>query len=95
MKNGRKTFEAAEHVEQWDELEPPDMQYQDRTLKLNRQPPPRKEQLMAHGVREIRCAWCIRIKPISGAEEYLDGWICEDCLSDAKQQRTCGGRRGR
>jgi len=37
---------------------------------------------MAHGAIEIRCMYCNRIKPLAGAEESEDGWICEDCLPE-------------
>jgi len=66
----------------------------DRTLVLRREPLPRKVHLMAAGVKEIRCISCSRVKPIAGAEELGEGWICEDCLSDAAEVRRCGGQRG-
>jgi hypothetical protein len=84
------------HEEEW-ELEEtglPDEVCLDRTLVLRREPLPRKVHLMAAGVREIRCISCGRIKPIAGAEELGEGWICEDCLSDAAEVGRCGGQRG-
>ncbi len=53
---------------------------QERTLLLKADPASRKAQFMAHGVKEIRCTRCSRIRPIAGAEQSEDGWLCEDCL---------------
>ena len=84
------------HEEEWDfeETGLPDEVCLDRTLVLRREPLPRKVHLMAAGVKEIRCISCSRIKPIAGAEELGEGWICEDCLSDAAEVGRCGGQRG-
>ncbi len=95
MKKARNTIKVPQYDEETEELELPDAGRQDRTLILNREPPARKGQLMAYGVKEIRCISCIRIRPIAGAEEYGDGWICEDCLSEEAQERKYGGQRGR
>ncbi len=72
------------------EMEPPDPELQDRTLVLRKEPLPRKVQLMAAGVKEIRCIGCLRIRPIAGAEELAEGWVCEDCLPEATEERRCG-----
>jgi hypothetical protein len=79
---GRKTSAAEVYEGEWDyeETVPNDVD-QDRTLVLIRAPISRKVQLMALGVREIRCMCCIRVMPIAGAEELDGGWICEDCLT--------------
>jgi hypothetical protein len=61
---------------------------------LKNKPLPRKVQLMAGGVKEIRCTCCVRVRPIDGAVELGDGWICEDCLLDAMDKRRYGGQRG-
>jgi len=61
----------------------PDEELRDRTLVLKKEPLPRKVQLLAAGVKEIRCISCLRVRPIAVAEELGEGWICEDCLSDA------------
>jgi len=84
--------EAMGHEKEWkfEEGELPDDEYQDRTLVMRKEPRPRKVMLMAAGVKEIRCICCVRIKPIAGAEELDEGWICEDCLSDATEERKCG-----
>ncbi len=58
-----------------------------RTLILRKEPRPRKIQLMNAGVKEIRCFCCMRIKPIAESEECDEGWVCEDCLSDAAGQK--------
>jgi hypothetical protein len=83
---------AKGHEKEWEleEAEPPDQGCQDRTLVLRKEPLPRKVQLMAAGVKEIRCICCVRIRPIAGAEELDEGWLCEDCLSEATEQRKCG-----
>lgn len=89
MKKARNTIKVPLHDEESENLVL-DAGSEDRTLKLNREPPARKGQLMAQGVREIRCLCCIQIRPIAGAEEYSGGWICEDCLSEAMQERKYG-----
>ena len=50
---------------------------------------------MAHGVKEIRCSCCDGIKPLAGAEDSEEGWICEDCMLEMMQQPKYGGQRGR
>ncbi len=95
MRKGRKVAEIQTHDEELDDLEIPDRRYEEAKLILKRQPPPRKEQLIAYGVKEIRCISCIRIKPIAGAEEWAEGWICGECLSEAMQEPKYGGQRGR
>ena len=67
----------------------------DEVLVLKKQPPPRKEQLIAHGAKEIRCACCGQIRPIAGAEELDDGWICEECYAEVAPEPRYGGQRGR
>jgi hypothetical protein len=87
---GRKLNTAKGREEEWafEEADAADAEYQDRTLVLAKEPLPRKVQLMAAGVKEIRCIRCNRVKPIAGAEELGEGWICEDCLSDAADGDT-------
>lgn len=82
--------------EEWEieETELEEEECLDRTLVLRREPLPRKVHLIAAGVKEIRCIACGRIKPIAGAEELGEGWICEDCLADATDLGRCGGQRG-
>jgi len=87
---GSKQNAAKGHEEEWklEEAELPDEECQDRTLVLGKEPRPRKLMLIAAGVKEIRCICCVRIRPIAGAEELGEGWICEDCLSDATERAT-------
>ena len=80
MKKGRNTAEILGNDDWLDDMELSDGGRQERTLILKAEPPSRKVQLMAHGVKEIRCTCCGRIRPIAGAEESEEGWICEDCL---------------
>ena len=53
---------------------------QERTLIFKAEPAWRKVHLMARGVEEIRCTRCGQIRPIAGAEQSEEGWVCEDCL---------------
>jgi len=84
------------HEEEWelDETELQEEECMDRTLVLRREPLPRKVHLIAAGVKEIRCIACGQIRPIAGAEELGEGWICEECLIDAAEAGKCGGQRG-
>jgi hypothetical protein len=52
---------------------------EDRTLVLRRDPLPRKMGLIAAGAKEIRCISCNCVRPLAGAQEYGEGWLCEDC----------------
>ena len=94
---GNKKNAARGHEEEWksEETELSDEECQDRTLVLGKEPLPRKVMLIAAGVKEIRCICCFRIRPIAYAEEFNEGWICEDCLSEATEERRYGGQRGR
>jgi len=67
----------------------------DRVVVLRKGPPPRKEQLMHAGVKEIRCSCCVRVQPIAEAEEFGEGWICGECLSDPADTARYGGLRGK
>jgi hypothetical protein len=78
----RNASKAAEQEWELDDLEPQDQSHFDRRLVLVKEPLPRKVQLMDAGVKEIRCVACGKVRPIAGAEELGDGWICEHCLSD-------------
>ncbi len=86
---------AQEHDSEVDDLEFSDQECLDRTLVLRREPLPRKVQLMSAGVREIRCVSCVRIRPIAEAEEVGEGWICEDCLSEALERWKRAGGHGK
>ena len=95
MKKGRNTAEILGSDYELDDIEPSEGEYQERTLILKSAPPSRRAQLMAHGVREIRCACCDRIRPLAGAEDCEEGWICEDCVAEMMQEPKYGGQRGR
>jgi hypothetical protein len=91
MGRKRKVSEVREEDWQFEEDEQPGQEYENRTLVLRKEPLPRKASLMASGVKEIRCLCCIRIKPIEGAEELGEGWICNDCLPEASTKRRHAG----
>ena len=80
MKKGRNTAKVLDNDFEVDDIDLSDSEYQERTLILKAAPPSRRAQLLAHGVVEIRCTCCDRIKPLAGAEESEEGWICEDCV---------------
>jgi hypothetical protein len=95
MKKVRKAAKIHLLDEELDSIEPEDRGACCEKLVLKRDPPPRKEQLMAHGAREIRCSCCGQIRPIAGAEEFEDGWICEGCFTEAMPEQRYGGQLGR
>ncbi len=96
MKKGKKAAEVRKYdEEELDDLELPERPETEPRLVLKREPPDRKEQLMAHGVREIRCACCVQIRPIANAVEFSEGWICEDCFTEGTQEPKYGDQRGR
>jgi hypothetical protein len=70
-------------------------EYGDRVVVLKKEPRSRKTMLIESGVKEVRCISCVRVKPIATAEEAGDGWICEDCLSEAEETPRYGGQRGK
>ena len=80
MTRGRNTAEILDNDGGLDDMELWDGECQERTLILKAEPASRKVQLMARGVKEIRCTRCGQIRPIAGAEQSEEGWICEDCL---------------
>jgi hypothetical protein len=94
MKKGRNTAEVLGDDE-LDDMQASREPCQEMTLTLKAAPPSRKVQLIAHGVKEIRCACCGQIRPIAGAEDSEEGWICEDCLPDMADEPKYGGQRGR
>jgi hypothetical protein len=95
MKKGRNTAEVLDDDGGLDDNELPEGGCQERTLILKAKPPSRKVQLMAHGVKEIRCACCYQIRPIAGAEECEEGWICEGCLPEVIPEPKCSRQRRR
>jgi hypothetical protein len=50
-------------------------------LILKAAPRSRKGELISRGAREIRCIYCRQIKSLAGAEDFEEGWVCEDCVS--------------
>jgi hypothetical protein len=82
MKKGRNTAENLDNDDMLDDRELLDNAYQERTLVLKAAPPSRRAQLIAHGAIEIRCLSCRQIRPLAGAEESEEGWICEYCLPE-------------
>lgn len=84
----RRTTNEAEDLkgEEPEGAEALDQEFQDRTVVLSKEPLPRKVKLIASGVEEIRCVSCRRVKPIADADEYGEGWICGECLSESKEE---------
>ncbi len=64
-----------------DDMEQPGGERQARMLLFTSEFRYRKAHLMNRGVKEIRCAGCNQIRPIAGAEQVEQGWLCEACLS--------------
>ena len=94
MRKGKNTAEILDDYE-LDDIELADNEYQqERTLVLKAAPPSRREQLLAHGVVEIRCICCDQIKPLVGAEDAEEGWVCKDCSEELTQGLKCVGQRG-
>jgi hypothetical protein len=91
----KNAVERASQEWELEDTEPSDVVCLDRVVELRKEPPSRKMQLMHAGVKEIRCVHCVRVKPIAGAEELGDGWICGDCLCDVEDTRRYGGQRGK
>jgi hypothetical protein len=81
MRKGRNTAEILDSDDELNDIELLDDRRQERILILKAAPPSRRAQLIAHGAIEIRCVCCDQIKPLAGADESEEGWICEDCLS--------------
>jgi hypothetical protein len=79
MKKGRNAAEVLDDDE-LDYMELPEGARQEMALVLKAAPPSWKGRLIAHGAKEIRCTCCGQIRPIAGAEDSDDGWICEFCL---------------
>lgn len=84
MKKGRNTAENLGRDSELDDLELWDSEGEERTLVLKKAPRSRRVQLIAQGAKEIRCLFCHQIKPLKGAEESDEGWICEDCVPKIK-----------
>jgi hypothetical protein len=80
MKKERNITEILGNDGGLDDMELSDGEGQEKTLVLKEDPAWRKVHLMARGVKEIRCTRCVQIRPIAGAEQSEEGWICGDCL---------------
>ena len=85
MKKAKNTAEILGNDDELDEIELPEGGGQERSLILKTAPRSRRVQLIAQGAREIRCISCVQIRPLAGAEETEEGWICEDCLTEIMQ----------
>jgi len=94
MANKKGIVKKQDEELEFEQTELDEEEFLDRTLVLRREPLPRKVHLIAAGVKEIRCIACGQIKPIAGAEELGEGWICEDCLINAAEAGKVGGQRG-
>jgi len=92
MRKGRNTAEVLDDYE-LDDIDLSYSEYQERTLVLKTAPPSRREQLLAHGVVEIRCILCDHIKPLAGAEDAEEGWVCQDCAREVMEEAKLGGPR--
>jgi hypothetical protein len=95
MTKGRNTAEILDSDDELGGIELSDNQYQERTLILKAPPPSRRAQLIAHGAIEIRCACCVQIKPLAGAKEFEEGWICEDCVPEIMQKPKYARQKGK
>jgi LSD1 subclass zinc finger protein len=82
MKKARNTAEILGSDSAYDDVELSESRDEERTLVLKAAPRSRRIQLLAQGAKEIRCVCCNRIKPLAGAEESEEGWICEDCAPE-------------
>jgi hypothetical protein len=86
MKKGRNTAEILGSDGELDDIELSEGGGHERTLMLKAAPRSRRVQLIAHGAKEIRCICCYQIRPLAGAEESEEGWICEDCAPEMMQE---------
>jgi len=93
MKKGRNTAEILGIDDKLDDIEVSEGGSQERTLILKAVPRSRRLQLIAQGAKEIRCICCAQIRPLAGAEESEEGWICEDCLPKMMQKPKYVGKR--
>ncbi|OPY77270.1 MAG: hypothetical protein A4E65_02868 [Syntrophorhabdus sp. PtaU1.Bin153] len=92
MKKESNTAEILGNNGEFDDAELLEGGGQDRTLMLKAAPRPRKLHLIAQGAKEIRCICCHRIRPLIGAEDSDEGWICEDCVVGMMQGQNASER---
>ena len=88
MKKAKNTAEILGNDDELDEIELPEGGSQERLLILKTAPRSRRVQLIAQGAREIRCISCVQIRPLAGAEETEEGWICEDCMPKMTERNS-------
>jgi hypothetical protein len=86
MKKGRNTAKILGSDVELDDIELSDGGGQERTLILKAVPRSKRVQLIEQGAKEIRCICCGQIRPLAGAEESEEGWICENCLPEIMQK---------
>jgi hypothetical protein len=92
MKKTRNTAEIFGDDE-LDDIELSEDGDKERTLILKAAPRSRRVQLIAQGAKEIRCICCFEVRPLARAEESEEGWICEDCIRELKQEPNYAGRK--
>jgi hypothetical protein len=92
MKKGRNTAEILDSEGELDDIELSEGGGQERTLILKAVPRSRRVQLIAQGAKEIRCIRCGQIRPLAGAEESEEGWVCEDCVPEIMQEPKYAGK---
>ncbi len=73
----------------------PESENLERTLILTAAPRSRRVQLMAQGVKHIRCICCNQIRSLVSAIESEEGWICKDCAPVIIQKLNRVGKKGR
>jgi hypothetical protein len=86
MKKAKNTAEIIVSDDELDEIEVLEGGGQERLLILKTAPRSRRVQLIAQGAKEIRCISCVQIRPLAGAEETEEGWVCEDCMPETMKR---------
>ena len=92
MKKGRNTAEVLGSDDGLDDIELLEGGGHERTLILKAAPRSRRAQLITQGAKEIRCICCYQIRPLAGAGESEEGWICEDCVPEMMQASKYTGK---
>ena len=93
MTKGKNTAEILGSNSELDDIELSESGDQARTLILKAAPRSRRVQLIAQGAKEIRCICCDQVRPLAGAVESEEGWVCEDCVSGTVQEPDYIGKR--
>ena len=93
MTKGRNTAEILDSNGEIDDIELPEGGDQGRILILKAVPRSRRVQLIAQGAKEIRCICCDQVRPLAGAVESEEGWVCENCVSGTVQEPDYIGKR--